>query len=247
MRRLLQTLLAGLMLAPAPAIVTAETRLIISRNAEVMVVYLSAPLADVSGTVLDGLAPPGDPDTTMRDARESALAATDDVAARLILTVDGAQVPLTAQSAVYHRTTDALSFEDPLDASIASVICATPDARLPEASDLTIYAAWTAPVPLSQGRVALDWNMPDAVPVAVQIRVFERGRLRSDSTTAIGPGIPLDLALTPQRSTPVPPPHTQIVLAVLAMALFLAAAVAWWRSRPSTEALSGATAADLEP
>ena len=145
MRRLMQTLLTGMLLAAAPSVATAETHVIVSRNAEVMVVYLRAPLADVSGTPFAGLAPPGDPDTTMRDARDGALEAIEDMATRLTLTVDGVRVPLIAQSAVYHRAEDALAFETPLDASIASLICATPDARLPDASDLTIYAVSMPP------------------------------------------------------------------------------------------------------
>lgn len=246
MRRLMQTLLTGMLLAPAPSVATAETHVIVSRNAEVMVVYLRAPLADVSGTPFDGLAPPDHPDTTMRAARDGALEAIDDMAARLTLTVGGARVPLMAQSAVYHRAEDALAFETPLDASIASVICATPEARLPDASELTIYAAWTAPVPLSQGDVTLDWTTPDAMPVPAQVRVFERGRLRSERAAMIGPGLPLDLNLPLPRSTPAAPPMlSQVVLGGLGMVLLLSAGAAWWRSRPV--GASGAPGTDPAP
>ena len=233
MRLLMQTLLAALALAWTTPIATAEVRIIVSRNADVTVVYLRAPLADVEGTVLDRLAPRDGFETTMEEARDVALAAIADLANGMILTVDASPLPLTAQSGVYHRVADALSFETPFDASISSVICATPEARLPDADALSIYAAWVAPVPLSAGSIALDWTGPDAMPVTASVLVFERGRLRTESSAMIGPGATLDLSLPPRRRTAGLP----LALAALGTVLLLFAGAVWQMRRRQKQAV----------
>jgi hypothetical protein len=172
-----------------------DVSILISRNAEVTTVYLSAPAALLDDAdSLTAISP------TFAHAQ---LAATTHMAciagAFSLLVTNGQAVPVRSRPAVVHNATDPLPFSDPFDASLSTVVCATPRAALPPIDALRLYTSFVAEAPVDLPLPALTLPAGNAGARPVALRIFLRGQLVSDSIAMPSAAGILSLKPTPDR------------------------------------------------